>query len=93
MTIVMVLYMLVLLALAWYLLAHQHQGFLTLKEVPAKTGKQLRTYAYVLILAALVALLGTVLANTQVQLGALVLGAAAVGILGINLPKLITNQA
>ncbi|MCI1985423.1 MAG: hypothetical protein LKJ48_02530 [Lactobacillus sp.] len=89
-TVIMLVYAFVLVALAGYLYTHRQHDFLTLKTVPEKLGQTLATYATVLIIAALVAAIGAFVALTWLRVTALVLGAITVGILGLNLPKYIT---
>ncbi len=87
MTIIMLIYALVLFALAGYLLMHRQQNFLTLKQVPEKLGKTLLNYALLLIIAGLIAVVAAFVPNTWLQVAGLILGAIAGGLLGVSLPK------
>ncbi|WP_407894113.1 hypothetical protein [Lacticaseibacillus sp. N501-2] len=89
MTVIMLIYALVLFALAGYLLAHRQQGFLTLKQVPEKLGKTLFNYALLLLIAGLLAVVAAFVPNPWLQIGALILGALGGGLLGVSLPKFL----
>lgn len=87
MTILMLIYALVLFALAAYLLMHRQHDFLTLKQVPEKLTKTLVNYAWLLIFAGVIAVVAAFVPNTWLQVAGLILGAIAGGLLGISLPK------
>lgn len=88
-TVIMLIYAIVLVALAAYLYTHRQHDFLTLKTVPEKLGQTLAAYTTVLVVAALIAIVSAFVAITWLKLAALVLGALTVGVLGLNLPKYI----
>ncbi|WP_125711257.1 hypothetical protein [Lacticaseibacillus porcinae] len=89
MTVIMLIYAVVLFALAGYLFGHRQHNFLTLKDVPEKLGKTLSNYALLLIVAGIIAVIAAFVPNQWLQIAALILGALAGGLLGARLPKFL----
>lgn len=83
----MVIFSLILVALSWYMVRNRHHGFLGLGELPAKTANELGRFALVIAISAMVSALAALFPTGWLIAAALILGAGAVGVLGLRLPK------
>ncbi|WP_461213651.1 hypothetical protein [Lacticaseibacillus sp. GG6-2] len=88
----MLLYAIVLVALAAYLFTHRTHDFLMLKDVPRSVSISLASYAVVLVIVAIAAIVSAFIDLTWLKLAVLVAGALIVGLLGVSLPGYMNRK-
>ncbi|MCG4280840.1 hypothetical protein [Lacticaseibacillus saniviri] len=86
-TLLLSLYALVLLAVAWYLYAHRRGPFLNFKQVPAGLQQAISSVSLGLLAVAILCVVAIILTNQALGLVALSLGALIMGGLGLILPR------
>ncbi|WKF84831.1 hypothetical protein [Lacticaseibacillus pantheris] len=85
--ILMLLYAVILAAIAWYLLSHQTKPFLTFTQPSTPLAQAMGLTGYSLIVAAVLSLVSAFVNIVNLALVALVLGAAIMGLFALSFTR------
>ncbi|WP_156321794.1 hypothetical protein [Lacticaseibacillus thailandensis] len=87
--ILMLLYAVILVLIAWYLLSHRHKPFLVFTEPSTQLAQTMGLAGYGLLVAAVLSLVAAFVNIVNLALVALVLGAAVMGLFGLSCTRFL----